>query len=213
MDENGVWDTIHAERFRLIEVLAGVEDERWQEMTWCSEWTVSQAVAHLSAAADTRTVAWIRSIVLAGFRSAVHNARLVKKYLGETPAETLNTFRAVAGQRVSPTNHHAAMLGEIIVHGQDITRPLDLDLVPDPAGVQEVARFFASRDFTVGSKSLTKGLSLRADDDSFAVGDGPLVRGAQLDLVMAMAGRAQALERLEGDGVPVLRRRLGTGTD
>lgn len=68
-----------------------------------------------------------------------------------TPAETLANFRAVTGNTVAPGKDHAAWLGEVIVHGQDIARPLGIDLVPDPAAVLEVARFFAARNFTVNS--------------------------------------------------------------
>lgn len=100
------------------------------------------------------------------------------------------------------------MLGEVIVHGQDIARPLGLDLEPDPAGVYEVARFFSERDFAVNSKTLVRGLTLEADDSSFSAGTGPLVRGKQLDLVMAMAGRPTYLTALQGDGVAVLAQRL-----
>ncbi|WP_404289860.1 maleylpyruvate isomerase family mycothiol-dependent enzyme [Glutamicibacter arilaitensis] len=189
-------------------MLSRLDDDAWQTPTLCSEWSVSQVVAHLTAAANTGRFSWLRSIVLAGFNPALHNERRLRRYLGETPALTLASLRASAEKTVAPTKDYAAMLGEVIVHGQDISRPLGLELVPEPAAVHEVARFFSERDFAVNSKRLVTGLRLEAEDSSFSVGSGPLVSGKQLDLVMIMAGRPAYMESLRGDGVEVLAQRL-----
>ncbi|MGP9489874.1 hypothetical protein CQ017_10990 [Arthrobacter sp. MYb224] len=208
MHEYDFWNAIHAERHRLLEILSRLDHEAWQSPTLCSNWSVSQVVAHLSAAANTGTMSWLRSIVLAGFNSAVHNERRLRRYLGDTPAQTLANLRASAENTVAPTKDYAAMLGEVIVHGQDIARPLALELIPDPDAVHEVAKFFSERDFAVNSKRLVTGLALKAEDSSFSAGDGPLVKGKQLDLVMIMAGRPDYLSSLRGDGVAVLAQRL-----
>lgn len=208
MYENDFWDAIHAERHRLLEMLSGLDDAAWQAPTLCSDWSVSQVVAHLTAAANTGTMSWLRSIVLAGFNSTLHNERRLRRYLGDTPAQTLANLRASAENKVAPTMDYAAMLGEVIVHGQDIARPLALDLVPDPDAVHEVAKFFSERDFAVNSKRLVTGLTLEALDSSFSAGDGPPVKGKQLDLVMIMAGRPAYLASLRGAGVEALAQRL-----
>ncbi len=74
-----------------------------------------------------------------------------------------------------------------------------------------VARFFASRDFTVPSKTAITGLRVEATDGPFTTGSGDLLRGPTLSLVMAMAGRAAACKDLEGDGAAILRTRLRSG--
>jgi hypothetical protein len=51
--------------------------------------------------------------------------------------------------------------------------------------------------------------SVLATDADFTAGRDPVVEGPLLSLVMAMAGRPAFLPDLHGDGVPVLRRRLG----
>nr|WP_231939187.1 hypothetical protein [Brevibacterium sandarakinum] len=117
-------------------------------------------------------------------------------------------FRNAVPATVAPTKDYPAFLGEVIVHGQDIARPLGVDLDPDAEAVLEVARFFAAKDFAVNSRTLVKGLSLNADDADFSVGDGPTVSGELIDLVMAMAGRSDACDMLTGDGVDELRQRM-----
>ena len=108
-----------------------------------------------------------------------------------------------------PRRESVGGLGEMIVHSEDIRRPLGIQHDPDPEGLLAVATFFATKDFAVNSKSLVEGLRLRAVDAEYVAGDGPEVSGRLLDLVMAMAGRREALDRLAGDGISELTRRLG----
>lgn len=182
----------------------------WRTTTLCSNWSVAHVTAHLSAGANTGTAAWLRSIIGARFNTDRHNERRLAKYLGASPDETLAHFADAVSLTIAPTKDHAAWLGEVVVHGQDIARPLGIILTPDPAAVLAVAQFYARKDFAVNSASLVKGLSLAADDSPFAVGEGPEVRGRLLDLVMVMAGRPEYLSNLSGAGVNELRRRIGS---
>jgi hypothetical protein len=94
-----------------------------------------------------------------------------------------------------------------------IRQPLGLPRTPAVEALTPVADFFASRNFTVHSRTAVAGLQLRADDGPFATGSGPLVTGSTLALVMSMAGRGPYLDQLEGPGVPTLRARVqGTAT-
>ncbi|MCW2286926.1 uncharacterized protein (TIGR03083 family) [Leucobacter luti] len=210
------WELIHAERARVVAMLERLTPEQWAAGSLCAEWNVEQVAAHLTAAAHMGTVAWLRSIVLAGFNPARHNSRRLAERLGETPVETLDQLRASLALTVAPTKDYAAWLGEVIVHGQDIARALGIELVPDPAAVREVAEFYAAKDFAVNSRSQVRGLRLEASDGAdpsdpasrFSTGTGPVVRGPLLDLVLAMAGRPSACERLDGEGAAELRKRL-----
>lgn len=202
------WNLIHAERARVADMLAGLSEETWRIGSLCSDWSVEQVVAHLNAAANTSKWAWIRSMVRAGFNASKHNERQLARYLGSTPADTVESFRHSVTSKIAPTKDYAAWIGEVIVHGQDIARPLGIDLKPHPVAVGEVARFFAAKNFAVNSRSVAEGLALEANDDSFQSGSGPVVRGQLLDLVMAMAGRPAYCAELEGDGVEELRRRI-----
>ncbi len=201
MNTSELWGMIHAERMRLAEVVEGLTDQQWGSYSLCTEWTVEQVVAHLTAAAHTGKAAWIRSIVRAGFHADKHNALLLKKYLGGSPRETLELFQRSIPLTTAPTKDLAAFLGEVVVHGQDIARPLGIGLVPNPDAVLQVAEFFVMKDFAVNSKSLVDGLRLEARDAPFASGKGPEVRGNLLDLVMVMAGRRDYLDALRGEGV------------
>ncbi|MEV0355669.1 maleylpyruvate isomerase family mycothiol-dependent enzyme [Nocardia sp. NPDC050697] len=199
-----LWAMIHAERRALADDLAELSAEQWAARSLCSEWTVEDVVAHLTAAASTGPVRWIRSMAGARFDAAVHNARLLARHRGADPAETLARFRAVLDSTTAASGHTPAWLGEVVVHAQDIRQPLGLPARPGLEACTEVARFFASRNFAVNSKDAVAGLRLEASDGPFATGAGPLVTGPTLALVMAMAGRAAYRAELTGPGVVAL---------
>lgn len=208
-DAAGLWAATHTERAALADDLAALTPEQWAARSLCGDWTVEEVVAHLTAAASTGRWRWIASMLGARFDPAVHNARRLAEHRGATPAETLARFRAVVTSTVAPTGHTAAWAGEVVVHAEDVRRPLALVRTPPVAATTEVARFFAARDFAVNSRRRVAGLRLEATDGPFAAGDGPVVTGSTLALVLVMAGRAAHLDDLDGPGVAALRARLG----
>lgn len=203
-----LWAMTHTARADLVTDLTPLRDEQWRTTSLCPEWNVEHVVAHLTAAASTGRLRWIRSIVAAGFRPAVHNKRRLREHLGASPAGTLARFEEVVGATIAPTGDVAAFLGEVLVHGQDIRVPLGIDHEPDPQALTAVAEFFASRDFAVPSRSTVRGLALRATDSDFASGTGAVVTGPTLALVMMMAGRTAYLDELAGPGIVLVRERL-----
>jgi len=143
----------------------------------------------------------------------VHNNRRLAEHRGATPAQTLVRFRRIVTSTTTASGHPAAWLGEVVVHAPDVRRPLGLRRNPPVEAVTEVARFYASRDFTVASRSMIKGLRLDATDGRLTTGAGPHVTGTTLALTMAMAGRRACCDELTGSGVPVLRERCSPTRD
>jgi uncharacterized protein (TIGR03083 family) len=202
-----LWATIHAERARLAEDLAGLDDAQWAEPSLCGRWTVEDVVAHLTAAASIGRLRWLRSVLGARFDFDLHNQRRLEEHRGATPAETLQRFRAVVPSTRAPSKDTAAWLGEVVVHGQDVRRPLGLPRTPPVETVIAVARFYVGKDFAVPSRSAAQGLRLVATDGPFESGSGPLVSGTTLAITMALAGRATYCDDLTGEGVSILRSR------
>jgi uncharacterized protein (TIGR03083 family) len=202
-----LWAAVHAERSALAEDLAGLNEDQWAERSLCGRWVVEEVVAHLTAAASIGSLRWMGSILAARFDADLHNQRRLEEQRGANPSETLSRFRAVIRSTKAPSKHTAAWLGEVIVHSQDIRRPLGLQRTPAADAVTAVAQFYAARDFAVNSHSAVKGLRLEATDGPFQFGSGPLVTGTTLALTMAMAGRETYCDELAGDGVSVMKSR------
>jgi len=71
--------------------------------------------------------------------------------------------------------------------------------------------FFKGSNLLIGSKKRIAGLRLRATDAEWSTGTGPEVSGPALALLLAMTGRAAALDDLSGDGLATLRERARAG--
>lgn len=207
-----MWSAIHAERAALAEDLADLDAALWATPSLCGSWTVEEVVAHLTAAASIGRARWLTSVLGARFDFDLHNARRLAEHRGATPAETLDRFRAAITHTRAASGHTPAWLGEVVVHGQDVRRPLGIERTPAVAATGTVATFYASRDFTVASRTAVAGLRLEATDGPFEHGTGPLVRGTTIALTMAMAGRAAYCADLDGPGVIVLRDRCQPGS-
>ncbi|WP_369374699.1 maleylpyruvate isomerase family mycothiol-dependent enzyme [Promicromonospora sp. Populi] len=195
------------ERSALADDLRRLTPEQWRAATLCGAWDVEDVVAHLGAASTLSPLGWIRSMIGARFDADLHNQRRLEEFRGPTPTATLDRLAGV-GSIGLPRKESAAGLGEVIVHAEDIRRPLGLRHEPEAEALVAVARFFATKDFAVNSRSLVKGLRLTATDADFQAGSGPAVAGPLLSLVMAMAGRAAVLADLRGNGLPELTRRI-----
>ena len=201
---DGLWAAAHAERTALADDLADLDDDQWAQPSLCGSWSVEDVVAHLAAAAGTGRVRWLTSVLGARLDADVHNARRLAEHRGASPGETLERFRRVLTSTTAASGHTAAWLGEVVVHAQDVRRPLGLTRTPSVGAVTEVARFYAGRDFAVPSRTAVEGLRLEATDGPFTTGSGPLVTGTTLALTMAMAGRRVFAEELAGPGAAVL---------
>ncbi|MCU7707116.1 maleylpyruvate isomerase family mycothiol-dependent enzyme [Streptomyces albidoflavus] len=207
-----VWASIHAERAALAADLAGLTEEQWATPSLCSGLTVREVLAHLTASASLNAVRWMAGVIRCRFDFDWQVAVRLTEQLGATPAETLERFRSVVASTTKPPLPVVAMLGETLVHGEDIRRPLGLRRDHPVEVVTRVAAYYQGSDQVVVARSRVAGLRLVADDGPFTSGTGPLVSGPTLALVMAMTGRTACCDDLDGEGVELLRSRCGAGT-
>jgi uncharacterized protein (TIGR03083 family) len=205
--EPQAWPLVHAERAALADDLAGLTDEQWATPSLCGGLTVREVLAHLTAAATLNPVRWLAGVIRCRFDFDKQVAMRLAEQLGATPAEALDRFRRVVTSTTKPPLPVVAMLGESIVHGEDIRRPLGIRRDHPIETVTRVARYYQGSDLVVLAKGRVPGLRLVATDGPFTAGSGPLVSGTTLALTMAMTGRAAYCGDLHGEGVPILRDR------
>jgi uncharacterized protein (TIGR03083 family) len=205
--ETGTWPLIHAERAALAADLADLTDEQWATPSLCTGLTVREVLAHLTAGASLNTVRWLAGVIRCRFDFDKQVAVRLAERLGATPGETLERFRRIVPSTTKPPLPAVAMLGETVVHGEDIRRPLGIRHDHPIDVVTQVAEYYRGSDLVVVAKGRIGGLRLVADDGPFTTGSGPLVAGRTVALIMAMTGRAAYCDALEGDGVELLRSR------
>ncbi|SEL97335.1 maleylpyruvate isomerase family mycothiol-dependent enzyme [Streptacidiphilus jiangxiensis] len=208
---SAAWALIHAEREALATDLAGLTEQQWATRSLCDAFTVREVVAHLTAGASLGPVRWMAGVIRCRFDFDRMNAMRLAEHLGSTPADTLARFRRVVTSTTKAPVPVLAMLGEAVVHGEDIRQPLGIGRDRDIATLTTLAEYYQGSDVPVATKKRADGLRLTATDGPFAAGEGPLVSGTTMALVMAMAGRAPSCDELEGEGVAVLRERQAGG--
>jgi uncharacterized protein (TIGR03083 family) len=203
----GLWPLMHAERAALAADLTDLTDEQWSTPSLCTELTVREVLAHLTATASLNPVQWMTGVIRCRFHFDQQVAMRLAEHLGTTPAETLERFGRVVSSTTKPPLPVVAMLGETVVHTQDIRRPLGFHRDPPIETLTPVAAYYGRSDLVVPSRKRIAGLQLVATDGPLSIGSGPLVSGTTLALIMAMTGRTVYCDELDGDGVPTLRSR------
>lgn len=206
MSHEMVWTKIHDEREALLAELEQLSDEQWRSPSLCEGWTIQDVVAHLASGAST-SKADVAKLVLKhkGDFQAVIDAG-VAEYSKGTPAETLAAFKAVLHERTAPLSGEA-MLGDTLVHAEDIRRPLGLTREYPLETLRELGDYYKDSS-GLGVKKRIDGLHLMATDQKWDHGKGEIVQGPLLALIMTMTGRAEYLDDLAGDGLPEYRARL-----
>ncbi|GAA3159970.1 MULTISPECIES: maleylpyruvate isomerase family mycothiol-dependent enzyme [Nonomuraea] len=206
---DGGWALVHAERAALADDLAGLTGEQWATPSLCAGLSVREVLAHLTSGASLNGVRWLAGVIRCRFDFDRQVAMRLAEQLGADASETLGRFRRVVTSTTKPPLPVIAMLGETIVHGEDIRRPLGIRRAYPIGTLTRVAEYYQGTDMVLPGKKRIAGLRLAAGDGPFATGSGPLVSGSTLALVMAMTGRAAYCDELTGDGVEVLRERQG----
>jgi uncharacterized protein (TIGR03083 family) len=202
------WPLIHGERKALVDDLAALTDEQWATASLCPGWSVRDVLGHLIATAKMTQGASFANLARAGFRFNDMSDRLIAAEATAAPADGLAELRGHLSDTTHPPGPVEAMLGEAVVHGEDIRRPLGIKRAYPAEAVTRAADFFKGSNLLIGTKRRIAGLGLRANDLEWAAGSGPEITGPALSLLMAMTGRAAALDDLSGDGVATLSSRM-----
>ena len=201
------WPTIHAERKGLADDLARLGPGDWTTPSWCTGWSVHEVLGHLVSTAKKTPSRFFAGLLGAGFVFNRMSARDVARETAQGPAATLAEWRRLETATSSPPGPVDSWLGEVIVHSEDIRRPLGLvHEYPAPAVVR-CLDFYKKSNLLIGAKSRVAGLRLRATDSDWSYGDGDEVAGPGLSLLLAMTGRVGAVADLSGEGIATLHAR------
>jgi uncharacterized protein (TIGR03083 family) len=202
-----VWADVHRERSALIEDLVRLEPGEWEIASLCDGWAVRDVVAHLAATAVLSKRRFARAFVRAGFSSDRIVQQQIADARGRSPAVLLAALQSSAKSTASPPLPTISRIIEIVVHGEDIRRPLGLRHTYSTTHIGAAIAYLAG-DRLSGARRRLAGLRLIGEDADFAVGAGLAVEGPALSILLAACGRRVALSELSGPGVDELARRM-----
>jgi uncharacterized protein (TIGR03083 family) len=204
MDSDELWATVDAQRTSLADLFSGLTPEEWATPSWCAGWRVRDVAAHLALAQVPLAVALPALLRARGsFDRMVHDTAVARA--AAPPEDLVAAIRAMVGSR-----RHVAVVTEVeplldvLVHGQDIARPLGLERPVPPRAAATAATRAWRMGWPFWARRRLRGTSLAATDSDWRVGSGPLVCGTTGDLLLLVTGRRQVLRQLSGPGVAVL---------
>ena len=205
-----VAELVTAERLVLCDMLETLTPADWDTRTLCPAWTVRDVVAHLTL--TTRETRWnlIKGAIAARGdfdRMNVDMARTRAARFG--PDELVQQLRDhAASTRRTPFSSPLDPLTDVIVHAQDIARPLGRAHPMVPGHVVPALTHAATSRWYGGAKRFAE-VRLVATDTYWSLGtDGDEVRGTAGALLLAATGRSVAYPELSGAGADTLIRRL-----
>ena len=198
-----------ANRLRLADFFDGLDDDQLATPSLCDAWTVRDVLGHLVMPLAGSTLGFLREVVRA--RGSLDRASVaVAQELARRPVPELTALlreHADLHGR-APGVGSMGQLADGCVHLRDCARPLGL---PDDVALSDwrlVLDWLPGGVPGLVPKRRLDGLSLRATDQDWSWGTGPVVEGPSEALAMAVVGRAVALDDLTGPGVEVFRTRL-----
>ncbi len=201
---------VSAERHRLADSVADLTAEQWATPSLCAAWTVRDVVAHLTVTTRVTVPRLLRGAVRArGSFDRLAIDLAAERAVAHTPAELVAQLReSAASMRRMPGSSPMDPLMDLVVHAQDVARPLGRRHVSPPDVVAASLAYVATNRFMGGPQRLA-GVQLVSTKTGWTHGDGAELRGPDIDLLLATAGRRAGLDGLEGPGAEMLAARLG----
>jgi uncharacterized protein (TIGR03083 family) len=198
------YDLLAAERRELLALLRTLSADDWSTPSLCAGWTVRDVVAHLLW--DTVTIRQYLWVAAKYWSPDRINQYYVDQSRGLSTDELTSRFESVLDGGWLSRIMTGGMLADLVVHQQDIRRPLGRPRVIEQPRLLHTLNH---PNRWVYPRRFMRGLRFVATDVEWSYGAGPEVRGNGEALALAMAGRGVVLNELEGDGLGVLAGRLG----
>ena len=201
---------VSAERRRLADYVADLTDDQWATPSLCDAWTVRETIAHLTLTTRITVPRLVRAAIrargsfdrmeidLAAERAAAYSTTELVAQLHESAGSTRRT----------PGSSPMDPLMDLVIHAQDIARPLGHRYVSPPGVVAACLAYVATNKFMGGPRRLS-GVRLLSTDTGWSLGDGAELCGSDIDLLMVAAGRRAGLTTLDGPGAAIVAERVG----
>ena len=196
------------ERADLLALLEELTPEQWEAASLCPAWRVRDVVAHVFSYDELSRRDLVGRFIRGAVTPGGANAVALAAYADHTPTELIDLARRCVQPRGLPAGFNGGIaLTDGTIHHQDIRRPLGMprDI---PADRLRAALEFAQYAPVIRGFWHRRGLRLIATDVDWSTGSGPQVRGPGEAVLLAIAGRAAAVDELDGPGLATLQPRL-----
>ncbi|MCU1393358.1 MAG: hypothetical protein JWM34_1786 [Ilumatobacteraceae bacterium] len=199
---------IAQERLVLADLFSELDARQLATPSLCAGWSVKDVAAHLTMLFNVSGpgLLW-RSLV-----EPVSFSGAIDRWTRENTRRPIEGIVAQLRDQAANTRHPPGMpvapLADLLVHGEDVRRPLGI------ASTVPWAHAVAAMNFVTGGRAIgfvqpsrLRGLQFVATDGDRSWGRGQVVHGPVMSLLLGAMGRRVAFDDL-GGAVQVLRDRL-----
>ena len=185
-----VADAVDTARTELADLLAGLDESRWDQPSLCAGWWVREVAAHLTLSTVPPLTAVVE-LVRSGFRFDAMIDRTARARAAErTPDQLVADVRGLVGQRRRPPGTSPVdPLNDVLVHTQDIARPLDIAHPMPVDAAATAAALVWSRGFPFHARDRVRGLEIVATDVDFRRGSGRPLEAPIAEILLMLTGR------------------------
>lgn len=209
VDKEQGWRVIDEQRIIVADMLKSLRPDEWAMPSLCGGWTVRDVAAHLSIAATMPTLEVLRATGRArgNFDKMIHDTAVQRA--ARPTDQIIADLRGIVGsRRLAPTTFWRDPLLDILVHGQDMMRPLGRNLLTPLEAARVAADWAWQRRFPFFPSRRFRGIRMVADDVAWERGRGTELRGPIGSLLLVCTGRPAGLGELTGPGFAVARDRF-----
>lgn len=201
-------------RIDLIDYLEMLTDDQWNHDSLCEGWQNRDVLAHLILEFHYNASKSWKDFIRSGFRINVFLKQTAIAPGRQSPTELMNQFRLMIDEQHKPPGISVMnILTDLLIHEQDIRIPLGHIKPIAPDSLRLIFSNWEPGTYNMGERiaglpGRLKGLKFTITDLNMTKGNGNEVIGSASDILHAIVGRTITLDRLEGDGVNILKKRL-----
>jgi len=211
-DEAMMW----AEVADIGALLHDLDDAAFDTPSLCDGWAVRDVLGHMGLGHTVPMPAMIARIGRYSFNvTKASFAESKTLFAGQSAAEIRRFWDEVMiaqhpRKGISTLIPAKSGFLDHLVHNQDIRRPTGKPRTIPEARLRRALQLVrAEANPLFNPRRKVAGLRLYATDIGWTAGDGPTLQGPGEAIVLAAAGRRAAVADLSGDGLALLRERLG----
>lgn len=197
------WSQAAKARNEFLDMFESLDESQRSSPSLCEGWDATDVLCHLTSFVDTSAFGFVKHLAKGKGNFDVVSKNMVAEQQTRPLDEVVASLRTNAAKGAPMPGFPEAMTtSDIVIHTQDVRRPLSLDSAPSPELVQ------ATLDFLTTGKQAKQMVELKpmanvrleASDSDWAFGTGATITGTSEALMMALGNRS-VLDELSGDGL------------
>jgi uncharacterized protein (TIGR03083 family) len=197
------WHQVAKARRHFADMIDGLTPEQLDQQSYCEHWSAQGVLCHLTSFAEVTFAGFFRAMRRGRFDFEKVSLGMAAPLLERPVDDVVASLRSRAAKSSAlPLFPEALVVSDVLIHTQDVRRPLGLAGELDPGLVRIALDFITSHRMakTFVERRPLDGVRLVATDSDWTFGSGAEITGTGEALLLAIANRP-VLHDLSGDGL------------